>query len=381
MWKQHRTIAIPIVTGLGVLVALLVLLGGLGSDRLPVAQASPHTKVSGNADIVINEIMQNPDAVADVKGEWFELYNTGSTDVDINGWTIADDGTNFHIINAGGPLTVPAHGYLVLGRNISITQNGGVTVAYEYSNIYLGNKKDELILTDTTGTRIDYVAWDNGATFPDPTGASMELINPWLDNNVGANWCTANSQWPGSAGDKGSPGAQNSCATIPDLVVVKSGPATVNVGDFIVYSITLSNAGTTTATSALLTDTLPMDTTYVSDDSGIVPANPSPGVYVWDFGDVPSNTVHTFNLTGKVDTGVTHGTVLTNKVEASTDTLGDEPANNTDYWETTATTPQPVGGVTYPNNPVHLLMPWASLVVLAGLILAAGTMAIRKRTG
>ncbi|RLC62736.1 MAG: hypothetical protein DRI80_05695 [Chloroflexota bacterium] len=41
----------------------------------------------------------------------------------------------------------------------------------------------------------------------------------------------------------------------------------------------------------------------------------------------------------------------------------------------------PVGGVTYPNNPVHLLMPWASLVVLAGLILAAGTMAIRKRTG
>jgi len=43
--------------------------------------------------------------------------------------------------------------------------------------------------------------------------------------------------------------------------------------------------------------------------------------------------------------------------------------------------PSPVGGVTYPNNPVHLLMPWASLVVLAGLILAAGTMAIRKHTG
>jgi len=58
------------------------------------------------------------------------------------------------------------------------------------------------------------------------------------------------------------------------------------------------------------------------------------------------------------------------------------PINGTPKTQNSCPTgQQPVGGVTYPNNPVHLLMPWASLVVLAGLILAAGTMAIRKRTG
>ena len=41
-------------------------------------------------DVVINEIMQNPSAVGDTDGEWFELYNPTGSDIDIEGWTIAD---------------------------------------------------------------------------------------------------------------------------------------------------------------------------------------------------------------------------------------------------------------------------------------------------
>jgi len=37
------------------------------------------------ADVIVNEIMQNPAAVADNQGEWFELYNSGNQDVDLNG--------------------------------------------------------------------------------------------------------------------------------------------------------------------------------------------------------------------------------------------------------------------------------------------------------
>ena len=59
------------------------------------------------------------------------------------------------------------------------------------------------------GTEIDRVAYDGGPAFPNPDGAAMQLIRPDLDNTLGANWRTAPDPWPGSAGDRGSPGAAN----------------------------------------------------------------------------------------------------------------------------------------------------------------------------
>ena len=38
----------------------------------------------------------------------------------------------------------------------------------------------------------------------------MALIDPTLDNSIGANWCTATT--PYGAGDFGTPGAANACA-------------------------------------------------------------------------------------------------------------------------------------------------------------------------
>jgi predicted extracellular nuclease len=164
--------------------------------------------------IIINEIMQNPSAVPDNDGEWFEVYNFTASPVDINGWTIADNDFDSHVINNGGSLIVPAGGYLVLAANADFSTNGGVVADYEYgSGFFLSNGADELILFDTTLAEVDRVEWDNGATFPDPNGASMALIDPLLDNNVGANWCTAST--PYGAGDLGTPGAVNDCPIAP----------------------------------------------------------------------------------------------------------------------------------------------------------------------
>ncbi len=82
--------------------------------------------------IVINEILQNPDAVSDSSGEWFELHNPGGSAVDIEGWTIADDGSESHLIANGGPLSIPAGGFLVLGNNDDSGTNGGATVDYDW---------------------------------------------------------------------------------------------------------------------------------------------------------------------------------------------------------------------------------------------------------
>ncbi|WP_172675964.1 PKD domain-containing protein, partial [Croceitalea dokdonensis] len=157
--------------------------------------------------IVINEIMQNPDAVDDTEGEWLELYNAGSTDVNIEGWTLQDNGTNSHVIANGSPLVIPTGGYLVLGNNAEVNSNGGKLVDYAYSGYALANGADEIILFDADGNEIDRVEYDGGINFPNPTGASMALNNPTDDNNDGANWSTAIAAF--GIGDLGTPGVIN----------------------------------------------------------------------------------------------------------------------------------------------------------------------------
>jgi len=96
------------------------------------------------ADVVINEIIQNPSAVTDANGEWFEVHNPTASAVDINGWTIRDDGSDSHLINNGGPLEVPAGGFLVLAANADSGSNGGVAVDYEYGGgFFLSNSGDK----------------------------------------------------------------------------------------------------------------------------------------------------------------------------------------------------------------------------------------------
>jgi predicted extracellular nuclease len=174
--------------------------------------------VASAPELVINEIMQNPAAVGDGSGEWFELFNPTANPTDIEGWTISDNGTNSHVINNGGPLIVPAGGYLVLGNNADSGTNGGVTIAYEYSDFFLANGDDEVILVDAGANEIDRVEYDGGPNFPDPAGASMNLSDPSLDNNVGANWCEATSTF--GDGDLGTPGAANDACGVVGLPTV-----------------------------------------------------------------------------------------------------------------------------------------------------------------
>lgn len=161
-------------------------------------------------DLVITEIMQNPLAVLDAVGEWFEIYNASGKTLDINGLVIKDDGTDTHTIDAGGPLVVAPGAYVVLGNNADMLVNGGVVVQYVYATFTLGNADDEVVLV-SNGVEIDRVNYDGGPVFPDPAGRSMSLdpmMTTATDNDSGANWCEGFVLF--GAGDFGTPGAANS---------------------------------------------------------------------------------------------------------------------------------------------------------------------------
>ncbi len=118
------------------------------------------------SSLVINEIIQNPSAVSDTNGEWFEIYNTTASPIDIDGWTIEDNDFDSHLIDNGGPLFVPSEGYVVLGRNADSGANGGAVVDYQYSDFFLGNSADEVVLLNASLTEIDRVEWDGGPSVP-----------------------------------------------------------------------------------------------------------------------------------------------------------------------------------------------------------------------
>jgi PKD repeat protein len=187
-------------------------------------------KSAATADVVITEIMQNPSAVADSAGEWFEVFNPGSIDLNLQGWTIRDEGSDSHTIS--GTLIVPALGYAVLGRNADSATNGGIAVDYQYSGITLGNGADELVLERADSSTADIVRWDGGTSWPDPTGASMELNDANNDNNVGSNWATASDAI--GNGDSGTPGTGPNAGNVSAAVVISEvmqNPAAVADGD------------------------------------------------------------------------------------------------------------------------------------------------------
>ena len=165
----------------------------------------------GSGDLVITELMINPQAVDDTNGEYVELYNIGTETYDLQGLTLKDDGTDSHDISSS--LSITPGDYIVLCRNSDSGVNGGVTCDYQYSGFTLANGNDEVIL-EQDATVIDEVWYDDGSGWVIPDGASLNLDPDVFDatsNDDPSNWCESTSTF--GDGDKGTPGtANNNCS-------------------------------------------------------------------------------------------------------------------------------------------------------------------------
>jgi PKD repeat protein len=187
-------------------------------------------------DLMITEIMQNPGIpIADEDGEWFEVFNPTNSNIDMNGWTIKDNGSDSHTI--GSSVIVPANGFTVLGANSNTTNNGNYICDYQYvyNDFQLANGGDEIVLFNPDEEEIDRVEYDGGTNWPGPNGASMIFTgNKNDDNNNHQNWDVAALREPSYFGttytDLGSPGTNGTGQNlvIPgfevDLKVYLEGP-------------------------------------------------------------------------------------------------------------------------------------------------------------
>jgi len=168
-------------------------------------------------NVVINEIMNNPSNVSDSDGEWFELHNPSNDTIDLTNLIIHDLDGDSLIFLENTPVILP-NSYFVLGVNGDSLTNGGIHIdlVYDRDDFNLGNSDDEIIIYDEFNREIDRVEYDDGQTFPDPNGKSMELNYFGFDNNDGSNWSESTHLLP--SGDYATPGTSNSML-YPELYI------------------------------------------------------------------------------------------------------------------------------------------------------------------
>jgi len=176
--------------------------------------ASP-ASTPGSA-LVINEIHYNPatpEGINDDELEFIELWNTGSTQIKLDGYRFTDG------IDYTFPVGVmAADSFLVLASDAEEFERRYGFAPYGEYDKSLNNGGEGLRLKDAWGTIIDQVKFGDGNRWgpgADGYGPSLELMDPQLDNEDGASWLSI-----GPSG--GTPGAPNSVvcngqAITPDI--------------------------------------------------------------------------------------------------------------------------------------------------------------------
>lgn len=99
--------------------------------------------------VIITEVLPDPAGVADDLGEWVELTNIDSVEVDLSGWQLVDDGRNAYTIPEGTVL--PAGEQLVFARSVDSAVNGGVTADLELGADFTLNNNVLFIGATTEG--------------------------------------------------------------------------------------------------------------------------------------------------------------------------------------------------------------------------------------
>jgi uncharacterized repeat protein (TIGR01451 family) len=113
-----------------------------------------------------------------------------------------------------------------------------------------------------------------------------------------------------------------------DVMVLKTAPARADAGDLIQYSLSYRNNGPSVARSALLTDTLPAELTFVS--AGPAPRSSAGSVLTWALGDLAPGQAGSITVQARSRFAQELPRLsLINTAQISSSTNDPAPANNT----------------------------------------------------
>lgn len=148
-------------------------------------------------DLVITEIMYNPPESGADTLEFIEIYNNGTSIVNLTGFTFSQGVTHTF---AGGSIEPEA--YFVVASNANAFLNTfDSSPDAEWSSGALSNGGEAIVLIDAFGQEVDAVNYDDSGSWPsgssagmpDGGGSSIVICDPAVNNNDGANWLSCSS--------------------------------------------------------------------------------------------------------------------------------------------------------------------------------------------
>jgi 5-methylthioadenosine/S-adenosylhomocysteine deaminase len=169
-------------------------------------QVGPPFQFRVGGPVVINELMINPGAVGDAAGEYVELYNSGPTAVDLQGWTLRDDDFDSYTFPSGPSVQIQPGGFFVIAAQANPALNGGFIPNLVWSGFNLSNSGDEVVLVNSSAIEEDRIVY-TGSPFTDTSGKSLERVSPRLPSSDLLSWAAARAVF--GLGDSGTPGAVN----------------------------------------------------------------------------------------------------------------------------------------------------------------------------
>lgn len=163
----------------------------------------PHFKALeiNEPQIVINEINYKSSDESDA-GDWLELHNPSTLDIDLSSWIIKDDNDEHEFIIPD--MTLTSGDFIVIVENQEKFTNVHSDVeTIENLGFGLGGN-DQVRIFNAADELIDSVSYSSMAPWPNAAngnGYTLELLNPILDNTLPENYEDININ--------GSPGRRN----------------------------------------------------------------------------------------------------------------------------------------------------------------------------
>ncbi len=159
-------------------------------------------------NILITEVMTDPYYGTENKGEWFEIYNDSSLDIDLYGWVVSqDDGLETFTIDEH--LEIGPGEFKIFICSSDTTKNGGITPDFVYAraDFELEDRHDTIVFS-VEGREI--IGIEYRSSWGMTAGYATQLDPDRFDDSVieeEDSWCAAESTY--GMGDYGTPGDEN----------------------------------------------------------------------------------------------------------------------------------------------------------------------------
>ena len=175
----------------------------------PAEATSARAQPCGGS-VCINEVMPNPNGYDDAawpNGEWLELYNGGTSAVDVRNWYFSNKASKILTLNSASIVgynasnpstyTIAPGDYMIVARNAS-------------TNFYVANSNDFMTLYDSSNGWVDEATWNSTSS-----GVSLEE-DP---SNAYNDWIPTSNPTPGSVNTGGGGGTGGPTYAQSDVII------------------------------------------------------------------------------------------------------------------------------------------------------------------